>query len=237
MKLPGGVKIGTASYALMRALTSYWGTTTAIGNVGGTTIVDDGLLLEPSYAGHQVAIFTGGAWGQARRAATQVGNTITVPFGYTDLAGAPVQIPAGTQFVILKENWGLDIAALNVVLAAIIAALAAFPVLQETGGTLLATGGVDTVILVNAPAGVFAPKRVLLDLSNMVAGDNTIIRLYERIRLAGGLVLEDQVTYNGAQVPALIEIALGANRFGLQVTLQQTAGVMRNYDWAYFFES
>lgn len=230
MLIPAGAYVDSPLQTLLRSLTSFHGVTTANGNAGGTTLVCAGLAAEPSYAGHQVAVLTGGAWGQAMRAATHVGNTIGLAYAYTNSAGAPQQILAGTSFVVLKESWGLDI-------AAVLAVLNAFPVLQNAGGTLAATGGEDTVILVNAPAGIFVPHRVPIDLTNMAVGDNIIIRLYERITLAGALVLEDQVPYNGVQVPALISIDLGENRFGFHVTLEQTAGVNRNYDWAYFFEA
>lgn len=233
MRIPSGLKIDEASYPLLRALTSFWGVTTA--NGAANTIICDALALEPSYAGHQAALFTGGAWGQAMRIATHVGNTLTVAYGFTDPAGAPAPVLAGTVFCVLKESWGLDVAAL-------IALIGGFSILQEAGGTVLATGPgtEDNIMLVNAPAGIFWPHKIQIDLGLMVAGDNTIIRQYYRIALAGNLLLKDQLAYNGAQVPRLINVELEPNRFGFWVSLEQTAagaGGNKNYAWAYFFEA
>ena len=233
MRIPGGHRIDEASDKLLKALTSFWGIATADGNAGGTTVVCDGLANESSYAGHQAAVNTGGAWGQAMRVATHVGNTLTVANGFTDLAGAPAPVLAGTVFVVLKESWGLDFAALTTLLNA-------FSILQGTGGILLPAGvGENDVMLVDGPAGIFWPHKIQIDLGLMVAGDNTIIREYYRIALAGALLLKDQVTYNGIQVPRLINVELEPNRFGFWVSLAQTAagaGGNKNYAWAYFFE-
>ncbi len=114
--------------------------------------------------------------------------------------------------------------------------------LQETGGTLLADGTEQNVVIVNAPAGVFKPLTIAIDLDNMAGGDTTVIRCYSRITLAGGLQQVDYLSYTGADGGLLngtkvIYITLPPNRYGFSVTLQQTAGVNRNYGWEYFFES
>ena len=109
--------------------------------------------------------------------------------------------------------------------------------LTETGGTLTANGAEQDIILVNAPAAVFKPLVVKIDLTEMAAGDNTIIRLYYRTITGGNLILQDSVAYNGAQTIDLKNIPLEANRYGFKVTLEQTAGVNRDYDWEYLYES
>ncbi|RLC33769.1 MAG: hypothetical protein DRZ76_03915 [Candidatus Nealsonbacteria bacterium] len=109
--------------------------------------------------------------------------------------------------------------------------------LQETGGTLTADGTEQNVIIDDSPTGLFAPIRLLIDLSNMAAGDTTIIRLYYRIKSGGSYILDDEVTYNGPVDPALIQIGLDSNRFGFKVTLEQTTGTNRDYDWEYFVQS
>ena len=105
--------------------------------------------------------------------------------------------------------------------------------LTETGGTLGATGGEDTIYLNNAPASVFEPRRVSIDLGNMQAGDTVQIRVYERIINGGALILMAGgalLLYTGVQT-INFSFPLNPNRWGFHVTLEQTAGVNRNYDW------
>jgi len=115
-------------------------------------------------------------------------------------------------------------------------AIDALSVLSETGGTLTADGTEQNVVIVDAPASVFIPRKTLIDLSNMAAGDTTVIRVYYRIKSGGNYVLKDEVTYNGPVTPALINVELEPNRFGFKVTLEQTAGTNRDYDWEYLYE-
>ena len=101
----------------------------------------------------------------------------------------------------------------------------------ETGGTLTADGTEQTVYINNTPAGIFEPLIVNIDCTNMAAGDVTVLRVYYRIAAGGNLIEKDEVTLNGAQDPDLKNIILEPNRYGVQVTLEQTAGVNRDYDW------
>jgi len=108
--------------------------------------------------------------------------------------------------------------------------------LKETGGSITTTGGVDTMYIVNVPVGVFSPKRLEFDTSNMIAGDAIEVSLLKRIVTGGALTQKTQVVFNGAQVDDIKEIMLGENRFGVQVTIQRTAGVDRAFPWAVFWE-
>jgi hypothetical protein len=134
---------------------------------------------------------------------------------------------------IVKASEATQIVADN-----IFAKVNALLVLTETGGTLLATGGEDNLYINNAPSGVYEPHTILLDLDNMAVGDAdvTVIKVYYRLTPAGGLQLFDYQSYTGTDggltdSKKLIAIDLLPNRFGVKVTLTQTAGVMKNYDW------
>jgi hypothetical protein len=98
--------------------------------------------------------------------------------------------------------------------------------LQETGGTLLADGTEQNIVINDAPASVFIPSICMIDLTNMAAGDATTIRVYYRIAAGGALILHDTVAYAGAISPPLINIDLKPNRFGFKVTLEQTDGTL-----------
>jgi hypothetical protein len=113
--------------------------------------------------------------------------------------------------------------------------------LQETGGTLTADGTEQTLYINNNPLGCFHPRTLFVDLDNMQAGSTTVIRVYYRLNAGGGLQLWDYHTYTGADGGLasnrkLISADLLPTRFGVQVTLEQTAGTYRNYDWEMFTE-
>lgn len=115
-------------------------------------------------------------------------------------------------------------------------------ILQETGGLLTADGTEQTLYINNDPLGIFRPVNIYIDLDNMAGGDTTDIRVYYRITAGGGLQLLDFAQYVGADGGLansikLISIDLGPARFGVQVTLEQTAGVNRTYRWEYFEEN
>lgn len=116
--------------------------------------------------------------------------------------------------------------------------------LQETGGLLTASGQEQTLYINNAPLGCFLPRTLYVDLDNMLAadGDTTVFRVYYRITAGGALLLQDYASYAGndgglANGRKLIAIDLGPNRFGIRVTLDQTAGVNKTYRWEIFIDN
>jgi hypothetical protein len=140
------------------------------------------------------------------------------------------QAPGNVDYVILRSAYPVQR------LLDIFNAVNAMLTLTETGGTLTADGTEQNLYINNLPAGEFDPRVVFVDLDNMAAGDTTVFRVYYRLNAGGGLQLYDYIQYNGADggLPngrKLISIALLPNRFGVQVTLQQTAGVNKAYDW------
>lgn len=114
-------------------------------------------------------------------------------------------------------------------------------VLQETGGIVTADGNEQALYIVNAPFGCFEPRTLFVDLDNMAGGETTIIRVYYRLVAGGGLQLQDYQSYAGADGglangKKIVAISLYPNRFGIQITLQQTAGTLRAYTWSVFVE-
>lgn len=113
--------------------------------------------------------------------------------------------------------------------------------LQETGGTLTATGAEQSLYLNNNPLGCFNPRCVHVDLDNMAGGDTTVFRVYYRLLAGGTLKVQDCQSYTGADGGLAnsvkqIVIDLYPNRFGIWVTLEQTGGVARDYNWEVFTE-
>lgn len=108
--------------------------------------------------------------------------------------------------------------------------------LTSSEGELTADGTEQDVVLENAPAGNFKPLELKIDTTNMQAGDTTIIRVYERVESGGAFLLENEVTYSDVQAIPLKTFDFGPNLYGFEVTLEQTAGVNRNYLWQFFDE-
>ena len=104
-------------------------------------------------------------------------------------------------------------------------------ILTETGGTVTTDGTVQDIYINNAPAGVYSPKILKLDFTAHTAGETVVVRVWYRIESGGALIKQVETTYAGVQDPLLINIGLEDNRYGIQVTIEKTAGVNRAYDW------
>ncbi|GAH24839.1 unnamed protein product [marine sediment metagenome] len=108
--------------------------------------------------------------------------------------------------------------------------------LTGTGGTITTTGALQSLYINNAPAGVFQPRKLLIDFSNHVAGDVMIIRTYYRLNAAGALIKQDEEPIVDVQDPAIITIDLEDNRFGYEVTIHKTVGANLTYDWEVIYK-
>ncbi|MCK4958403.1 MAG: hypothetical protein KAT00_03365 [Planctomycetes bacterium] len=127
-----------------------------------------------------------------------------------------------------------DITEINAIADALLA-------LSATGGTLTADGTEQNLYIDSEPLGCTMGRRLYVDLDAMAGGDTTVIRVYYRLSDGGGLQLLDYASYTGADGGLansikLIAVDLGPYRHGIQVTLEQTAGVNRAYPFEFFAE-
>lgn len=221
----------TATDSLMRYIKALLGTkviATGTLTTDSTTVPADNTRTEDSehFKGCTFMALTGAAALQPRPI-----RQFTLGTGIFTLDEALTSPPGLVTYVILASDYPIQR------LLDIFTETNAILELNETGGTLTATGAEDTLYLNNAPAGEYEPKALLLDLDLMQAGDTILVRVYYRIKSGGGLQLYDYQTYTGADGSLsdgrkLISVDLLPNRYGVQVTLEQTAGVNRDYDWA-----
>ena len=109
--------------------------------------------------------------------------------------------------------------------------------LTETGGTITTNGALQTLYINNTPAGIFQPRKLLIDFTNHAIGDVMIIRTYYRINPAGGLIKQDEESIVGPRDPATITIYLEDNRFGYEVTIEKTVGADLTYDWGVIYKA
>ena len=114
----------------------------------------------------------------------------------------------------------------------------ALPTLTETRGTVTTDGNEQNVYVNLVPLGVFNPICVKIDFTNHTGTETVILRTYYRITagLADPFTLQDTTTYVGVVSPELINIDLEPNRYGVQVTIEKTAGTNRAYNWEAFYE-
>lgn len=72
-----------------------------------------------------------------------------------------------------------------------------------------------------------------LDLSPMQNGDEIVIRLYGKIKSDGEYRLYDDAKIAGAQPKPLFYIHRRPTRYGWKITIQQTAGTYRTFDYQF----
>ena len=70
-----------------------------------------------------------------------------------------------------------------------------------------------------------------VDLTNMAAGDIVEIRVSLIIKSAGSHILYYLGTYSGVQGNPLVYIPTLPSDISWKLTLKQTTGTSRNYDW------
>ena len=72
-----------------------------------------------------------------------------------------------------------------------------------------------------------------IDLSNMEAGDTVIIRSYVKIKEGGNYVLYYPATFEGKQVEPALYVLPRVSGFAFKITLQQTAGSYKIFDYLF----
>lgn len=70
-----------------------------------------------------------------------------------------------------------------------------------------------------------------IDLSNMTSGDTVLIRVSIIVKTAGSYRMYWEGSYTGAQINPLVYIAPLPSDIGWRLTLTQTTGTGRVYDW------
>jgi len=101
---------------------------------------------------------------------------------------------------------------------------------QFSSGTLTADGTEQTVVELTS----LGHLEGYIDLSNMAPGDITVVKVYIKIKSGGSYRQYDSSTYSDAQTNSALHISSLPASYGLKITLQQTAGVNRAYDYKFF---
>jgi len=104
------------------------------------------------------------------------------------------------------------------------------PLYERTDGTLTADGTEQTVYEVT-PSVILVPDSITMSLINMVADDSVTINMYAKLKSGGAYELIDTQDYGNVKDIPAINITGQPNRYGWKVTLQQTVGINKDYDW------
>lgn len=101
--------------------------------------------------------------------------------------------------------------------------------LEEGNGTLTADGLLQTVREYTG----LGKLHVYIDLTNMGASDTVVVSQSMKIKVAGNYGKYAEETYAGAQSLPLLHIVMKPGKYGVKVTLQQTAknGGYKGFDW------
>jgi len=73
-----------------------------------------------------------------------------------------------------------------------------------------------------------------LDLSKMEAADTIVLREYVKVKKDGTMAKYDEQSYSGVQPNPALFITSKPSVYGLKITLQQTAGALRPFDYIVF---
>lgn len=77
-----------------------------------------------------------------------------------------------------------------------------------------------------------------IDMTNMASGDTVMIRTYAKIKSGGSYIKQGSRALTGGQDPDLLYvIPFPTPVWGFKITLQQTAGTNRTYDYLIFSEN
>ena len=157
----------------------------------------------------------------------------TNAIGEFALAEPFTQAPGLVDYVLVSFAYP---AAIHVKIDLIFDLVNAIFKMNETGGNITTDGAEQNIYINDDPMGIYEPRVVKIDCTNMGWGDDVILRWYERIVDGGAMVLKDQWLLEDVQDPALgtsplVNIELEPNRFGVQVTIEQSAGTYRAFPW------
>lgn len=105
---------------------------------------------------------------------------------------------------------------------------------EEDSGTLTASGAEQEIVSKTSTEPFIA--QLILDVSNMVGADQILIMETMRVLAGGGLEQFTRTRITGAQEEPILVFAQKYAVREYRVTLQQLAGIYRDFDWSLIVE-
>lgn len=103
---------------------------------------------------------------------------------------------------------------------------------EDSLGTLTATGAEDEI----RESLVEGKLHAFIDLTAMQAADSITVREYMKIKAAGSYIKYAEEVYADVQSLPMLYIVTKPSKHGVRITLEQTAGTYRSFDWETFIE-
>ena len=97
-------------------------------------------------------------------------------------------------------------------------------------GTVLMDGSEQTIL---EYTGAISTIQGYIDLSNMDEEDVLVLRIYVKIRPDGDYVPYYTETFTGKQEPPALYVLPRLSGYGFKLTLQQTSGFYKNFDYIF----
>ena len=104
---------------------------------------------------------------------------------------------------------------------------------EEAKGTLTADGTEQDLVNTSGRG----KYEGYIDLFNMQAGDTVVIKEYIKFKTGGTFRLYATTTYTDVQAEPAIHATKKLSEYGWRVSLQQTGGVNRAYDYEFLKEA
>ena len=88
--------------------------------------------------------------------------------------------------------------------------------------------------LANSELGVQHQIEGMVDLTPLALGDTVVVRVYMSIKTPVSYAKYAEEIYSGPVSPSLLFICTKVAKYGLKVTIQQTAGIHRTFNYQFF---
>lgn len=102
-------------------------------------------------------------------------------------------------------------------------------------GNIVTDGTEQT--LVEEPGGMVSQVLGYVDLVNLAGGDTVMMKLYAKVKDGGQWRAYHEENYAGVQALPLVYVTKKPEHYGLKVTLQQTAGSYKTFEYNFLKES
>jgi len=221
--------IGTVTdrlYSLVQAISTLTGTPTP--NFFDTNLTE---ATDDHYNGCVIIMTSGNLVGQA---------SIIVDYNGTSkeltIDPAFIETPAsGDSFVILSSSLG-SLKTGSKGLNQLYDLVDQIFTLKRIGDDVTTDGSEQNLFIIDSPDFPMTPKKLLVDLTNMVAGDSIQIKEYYRLKSGGSYIRKMTYSYTDNEDPPLKVIDLEPNTYGVKLTITRVLGTDRTYSYEVYWE-
>jgi len=105
--------------------------------------------------------------------------------------------------------------------------------IEEATGSLLMVGTEQTIKEILT---TINKLHCFVNLTPMLAGDTVVVRQYMKIASAGAFAKYAEETYSNVQALPLLYVITKPANYGIRITIQQTVGTYRTFEWETFQE-